>query len=110
MDSAVLVGPDEDGIADALDAEGVAVARVEGIATRPDLEDAGILEADLLVVTDVDQATTIPIAADLRPGLKIVVYDRVSLPEFVSAQTDLAVDPELLGPEDVAEALVDDGP
>lgn len=109
MDSAVLVGPDEDGLGHALEGAGVEVAHVEGIATRPDLEDAGILEADLLVVTDVDQATTIPIAADLRPELRIVVYDRVSLPEFVSAQTDLAVDPELLGPVDVAEALVDDG-
>lgn len=109
MDTAVLVGPDPDGIAEALSDAGVGVTAVEGIATRPDLEEAGILEADLLVLTDVEQATVVPIATDLRPELRIVVYDRSSLPEFVSAQTDLAVDPELLGPEDVAEALVDDG-
>lgn len=109
MDTAVLVGPDPDGIAEALSDAGVGVTAVEGIATRPDLEEAGILEADLLVLTDVEQATVVPIATDLRPELRIVVYDRSSLPEFVSAQTDLAVDPELLGPEDVADALVDDG-
>jgi hypothetical protein len=108
MTRAVLVGPDGDGLGDALTAAGVEVARVGDAATRPDLEEAGIVDADLLVVTDVEEATTIPIATDLNPDVRAVVYDRAALPEFVSAQTDLAVDPELLGPADVAEALAED--
>ncbi|AGN01094.1 CTP synthetase [Salinarchaeum sp. Harcht-Bsk1] len=108
MTTAVLVGPDADGLGDALEDVGVTVTRVGDVATRPDLEEAGILDADLLVVTDVEEATTIPIATDLNPDVRAVVYDRAALPEFVSAQTDLAVDPELLGPADVAEALVED--
>jgi len=108
MTTAVLVGPDADGLGDALGAVGVAVTRVADVVTRPDLEEAGIVDADLLVVTDLEQATTIPIATDLNGDVRVVVYDRAALPEFVSAQTDLAVDPELLGPEAVAEALVED--
>lgn len=108
MTRAVLVGADEDGLGDALTAAGVEVTRVGEAATRPDLEEAGIVDADLLVVTDVEEATTIPIATDLTPDIRAVMYDRAALPEFVSAQTDLAVDPDLLGPEDVAEALAED--
>ncbi|GAB3691719.1 hypothetical protein GCM10028857_29450 [Salinarchaeum chitinilyticum] len=107
MTRAVLVGPDADGLGDALEAVGVVVTRVGDVATRPDLEEAGIVDAELLVVTDVEEATTIPIATDLNPDIRAVMYDRAALPEFVSAQTDLAVDPELLGPEDVAEALAE---
>ncbi|WP_248518060.1 DUF7126 family protein [Salinarchaeum laminariae] len=108
MTSAVLVGPDADGLGDALEDAGVTVTRVEDVGTRPELEEAGIVDADLLVVTDVEEATTIPIATDLNPDVRAVVYDRAALPEFVSAQTDLAVDPELLGPEDVADALAEE--
>lgn len=105
--NAVVVGPDVDAMADALRAEGVDVTTVDDVPTRPDLEEAGIMDADLLVVTDVDLATTIPIAVDLNPDLRVVVYDRQSLPEFVSAQTDLAIDPDLLEPSAVAEELAD---
>jgi hypothetical protein len=102
---AVIAGADGDGLGDALEAEGVEVTRVEGIATAESLEAAGIDDADLFVLTDVDDATAVPVAKDRNPGLRIVFYARESLPEFVSGQADLAVDPELLGPDVVAEEL-----
>lgn len=105
--NAVLVGPDEDDLADALREFDVDVTTIAGQATRPDIEEAGVVEADLLLVTDVEQATIIPIATDLVPEIRAVVYDRSSLPEFVSGQTDLAVDPELIEPGALAEALVE---
>ncbi|QSG04164.1 DUF7126 family protein [Natranaeroarchaeum sulfidigenes] len=102
---AILAGPDPDGLGEQLREQGVELGRIEGIATRPKLEEAGAHRADLFVLTDVEQATAIPIAKDLNDEVRAVVYDRQSLPEFVSAQTDLAVDPELLGAETVAEEL-----
>lgn len=104
--AAIVAGPDDDGIGDALEAEGASVARVTGVLTRPQLEEAGILEADLYVLTDVGQATTIPIVCDLNGGVRTVVYARRTVPEFVKGQLDLAVDPRLIDPSVVAEELV----
>ena len=104
---AVFAGSDHAGLAAALRAEGVDVTTIDGIATRPALEDAGIVDATLFVLTDVGQATAIPIARDLTDELRIVVYSRDSLPDFVSAQEVMALDPDLLDPETVADELVD---
>lgn len=101
----VTVGSDPEGLVSALQKQGATVTAVEGTATRADVEAAGIMDADLFVLTDIDQATMIPIVKDLRPELRVVVYTRASLPDFVSAQTDLAIDPALLGPHPVAEEL-----
>lgn len=105
MTTAVFVGPDKHGLADALADQGVAVTHVEGIASRPALEEAGIHDADLLVLTDVGQATAIPIARDLVDDLRVVVYAGDALPEFVSAMEVVRVDPALLSAEAVAEEL-----
>ncbi|MFC4248639.1 CTP synthetase [Natribaculum luteum] len=104
---AIVAGSDDDGIADALEAEGVDVERLEGVVSRPALEDAGIVEADLYVLTDVGQATTIPIAIDLNDDLRTVVYSRDTIPEFVKGQLDLSVDPRLVEPAVAAEELTD---
>ena len=104
---AIVAGPDEDGIADALEAAGVDVTRLTGVLSRPTLEEAGIVDADLYVLTDVAEATTIPIARDLTDELRTIVYARDTVPEFVRGQLDLAVDPRLVDPEIVAEELVD---
>ena len=101
----VFAGHDDDGLVERLEVEGNEVTLVEDIATRPALEEAGIVDADLFVLTDVGQATAVPIAKDLNEGLRVVIYSRDSLPEFASAQVDLAVDPDLLGPDAVAEEL-----
>lgn len=104
-ETAVVAGPDADGLGDALEAEGVTVRRIDGVANRPALEDADIAAAGLFVLTDVGQATAIPVALDIADELRVVVYARESLPEFAKGQADLLVDPELLDPETVAEEL-----
>ena len=102
---AVLAGLDPAGLGDALEAEGVEVARVEGLLTAAVLDEAGVADADLFVLTDLDEATAIPVVKDRNPDVRIVVYSHDSLPGFVSGQTDLAMDPELFGVDMVAEEL-----
>jgi hypothetical protein len=102
---AVLAGPDGDGLGDALETNGVDVTRVGGVLTADALDGAGVGEADLYVLTDLDEATSVPVAKDLNPDIRVVVYSRDSLPDFVSGQTDIAMDPDLFGVEMVAEEL-----
>ena len=102
---AIVVGPDRS-IVDALEAEGVEVTRIEGLATGDSLAEAGVDDADLLVITNDEEATAIPVATERNPDLKTVAYTTDSMPEFVKGVLDLAVDPALLDPETVAEELV----
>lgn len=104
---AIVVGPDN-GLAEQLRERGVETTRIEGLADRPALEDAGIVDADMFVLTDVGQATAIPVARDLTEDLRIVVYAYDTVPEFVRGQPALIVDPNLLDPDAVAEELVAD--
>ena len=106
MSRVVVAGADPDGLGAALEEHGAEVSRAEGTANRPALEEAGIVEADLLVVTDAGLATSISIAKDLNPDLRVVVYTRDSVPEFVKGQAGHILDPELLSVEAVAEELV----
>jgi hypothetical protein len=106
MTTAVLCGPDEDGLGDALGAAGVDVRRIDDRATRPALEDAGIHDADLFVLTDLTEATAVPVARDLNDDLRTVVYASDGLPEFLSGSEVLKMDPRLLGAEAVAEELL----
>ncbi len=103
--TAVVAGPDSDGLGDALEAQGMTVNRVDGIANLPALEDAGIEQAELYVLTDVGQATSIPVVVDLVGEIRVVVYSRESLPEFAKGQADLLIDPDLLDATTVAEEL-----
>ncbi|WP_435076314.1 DUF7126 family protein [Halococcus sp. AFM35] len=107
MNKTVLAGPDPDGLGDALEAEGMGVARIDGIANGSALEDAGIDGASLFVLTDVGQATAIPVAVDLVDEIRVVVYARESLPEFAKGQADLLLDPALFDAETVAEELTE---
>ena len=100
----IVAGPDEHGIAAATEAEGHEVTRVD-VANRPALEEAGVLEAGAYVLTEVRQATSIPVAFDLNEDLKVVVYATDSLPDFARGQADLVVDPQLLDPDAVAAEL-----
>lgn len=101
----ILVGPDEDGLGDALREEGVEVSHIEEFATRPALEETGITEADTLVLTDTDDATAVPIAKNLNEDVRVVVYTDNDLPDFARGQTDFILDPDLLSAEAVAEEL-----
>jgi hypothetical protein len=105
MSMTILTGPDDAGLGDALTDLDVEVVRIDGVTTREKLLDAGIEGADTLVLTDVRDATAIPVAKDDNPDVRVVVYAEDSLPEFARGQADLAVDPDLLGPDVVAEEL-----
>ncbi|PSQ18274.1 CTP synthetase [Halobacteriales archaeon QS_8_69_26] len=100
----VVVGPDR-GLGGAFEDLGVEVARVEGVAVLDRLEEAGIEDAAVLVLTDVEEASTVPGARSVNPDLRVVVYDGRTLPEFVRPTVDLAIDPELMDPDVVAEEL-----
>jgi hypothetical protein len=102
---AVFAGPDSDGLAAALRDRDVDVTEIDTIANRPALEEAGIHEADLFVLTDVGQATAIVVARDINPDVRVVAYTADSLPEFVSGQTVVAMDPQLLDADAVADEL-----
>jgi Trk K+ transport system NAD-binding subunit len=106
MTTAVVAGTDPDGLGEALEAEGATVIRVVGIASADSLDEAGIDDADLLVLTDMDDATAISVAKELNPDVRVVTYSRDSLPEFARGQADLAVDPELLAVDVVAEEII----
>ena len=104
----VLIGDDE-ALLSALEAEGARVRRIGGVASGRALTDAGIEEADLLVLTDVSEATAIPVARELNGGVRIAVYAEDTLPEFAQPLADIAVDPDLLPADVVAEELVGNG-
>jgi Trk K+ transport system NAD-binding subunit len=106
--NAILVGPDR-GLGEALESADVSLARIDGPGTGGALESAGVGGADLLVVTDVGEATAVPIAKEANPGITAVIYAPDTMPEFVRGQVDLAVDPELLAPDVVATELATDG-
>lgn len=101
----VFVGPDR-GLGSALEAHGATVIRVSAPATAQALGEADIQSADLLVISDTTEATAVPVAHELNPAVRVVVYSPDSLPEFVSGQVDLVVSPAVLDAEAIAEELV----
>ena len=103
----LIAGDDPDELGAALESHGAAVTYVDGTANRPALEEAGVLDAAVLVITDVGLATSIVVANDLNTNLRIVVYSRDSLPEFVKGLAGHILDPNLLDPETVAEELTE---
>ncbi|MFT4905131.1 MAG: Trk K+ transport system NAD-binding subunit [Natronomonas sp.] len=106
MSKVVIVGSDPDNVTEALEERGADVAHADGTANRPALEEAGIVDADLLVVTDAGLATAITVANDLNPDLRVVIYAHDSVPEAFKGQAGHIIDPELLGSETLAEELV----
>jgi Trk K+ transport system NAD-binding subunit len=103
-ETVIVVGTDDHDMATAIDEAGFAVTSVD-IGNRPALEEAGIVEAGVFVLTEVEQATAVPVAKDLNQDLKVVVYTDDSLPDFARGQTDLVLDPALFDPSAVAEEL-----
>lgn len=107
--SVVVAGPDERGLGDALAGLGASVSRLDGVVTADRLAEAGVDDADVYVLTDVGEATSIPVVAERNPEARLVVYSDDSLPEFVRGVTDLAVDPALVDATILAEELLLDG-
>ena len=108
VSNAIVAGPDEHGLGEELTALGVSVTRVDGLVTASTLDDADVADADLFVLTDVEEATGIAVAKERNSDVYVVTYASRSLPEFVATVADLAVDPDLLDPETVAEELTGD--
>lgn len=104
MTTALIIGPDR-GLTDAFESNAIETVHTEEIATGAWLESVDVATADLLVITDVSQATLIPVAKDAHPGIRVVVYSPDTLPEFARGQVDFSVDPALLSPRIVAEEL-----
>lgn len=102
----ILAGPDEHGLGDALEARGATVVRIPGIVNGETLAEAGIETATILVLTDLGEASAIPVAKERNPDVRAVSYSDRTLPEYAKAQADLAVDPALLSPDVVAEELL----
>ncbi|WP_135662537.1 DUF7126 family protein [Halorhabdus rudnickae] len=100
----LVAGADENAIADAIRAEGHEVTVLD-IGDGESLENADIENADVYVLTEMSQATSIAVAKDHNPSVRVVVYAEGSLPEFATRQADLMIDPALLDPEAVAEEL-----
>ena len=101
---ALIAGTDEYAIEAPIRAEGHDVTTVE-IGDSDSLEAAGIAAADVYLLTEMSQATSIAIAKEHNPDVRVVVYAEGSLPEFATPQADLVVDPALLDPATVAEEL-----
>lgn len=104
---AIIAGPDR-GLRTQLEAQNVTVTAIDGVITRDDLVDARVAAADLIVFTDVREASAVPVARTDNPDVRVVIYDDRPMPEFVRGQVDLAVDPNLLDPKTVAEELARD--
>lgn len=102
---AIVAGTDEYGIGEQLEREGAEVVRLENPVFGAQLADAGIETTDLYVITEGDEAISVPLAKEQNPDVRAVFYGNGSLPESVSAVVDLAVDPALLDATAVAEEL-----
>ena len=106
MSNVVIAGADPDGLGAAFERHGATVTHAEGTADRAALEDAGIVDADVLAVTDAGLATSVTVALERNSDLRIVMYTRDSVPEFISGQVGHIVDPALLDADTVAEELL----
>lgn len=102
----LLVGPDDRGLEDAFAGLECTVTRLTDVATADSLMEADVEAADVLVLTDSSDATAVPIALEQNPELRTVIYSPHGIPEFVRGQLDLALDPQILTAEAVAEELV----
>lgn len=102
----IVTGPDEHDLTAELEAHGAVVARINGIVNGETLDEAGIEDSAILVLTDLGEASAIPVAKERNPGVRAVSYSHQTLPEYVKGQADLAVDPDLLSPDVVAEELL----
>ncbi|WP_277555212.1 DUF7126 family protein [Halobaculum limi] len=103
--SAIVAGPDTEGLGTELESLDVPVTRIDGPVTGGRLDDAGIEETSLFVLTDLEEATGIAVAKERNPDVRAVVYSTDSLPEYAKGQADLAVDPDLLTADVVADEL-----
>ena len=104
MSQVVLTGPDEYDVGEAISDAGHDLTRVD-VGTRDALAAAGIETAEVYVLTEFEQATSIPLAREHNPEVTVLAYADGSLPDFARGQVDLVLDPALFDPETVAAEL-----
>lgn len=107
MSDIILLGSDPFDLGLRLEAASFEVSKLDGYPTGVDLETVGITDALVLLVTDVKLASLIPVAREQNETIQVVLYTDDRLPPFASAQADLAVDPELVDPDEFVEAVID---
>jgi hypothetical protein len=100
----VVVTPPNQDLQNALEAADVEYHSVED-PTGEELEAADVATAGTVVLTDVGQATAIPIVKDLNPDISVVVFSAGTIPPFARPQADLIVDPALVDAETLAAEL-----
>ncbi len=106
MSQVVVAGRDASGFGERLEEAGATVTRVAGPITTSALEEAGIATADVFVLTDVSEATGIPIARERNGSIRIVVLDDAAVPDFAAHQADLVLSPGELDEAIVVDALL----
>lgn len=107
MSEVIVLGVDEHGLTELLAEAGVGATRLDGRPVGADLADAGVETAGALVVTDASLASLIAVARERNADIAVVLYAANRLPPFASAQADLSVDPDLVAPAEIVEAIVD---
>jgi hypothetical protein len=100
----IVSGPDEQDIAAAIAEEDHDVTAVD-IANMETLETVGISRTDVYVLTEFEQATSISLAKEANPDVRVLAYAEGSLPDFARRQADLVLDPALFDTTEVAEEL-----
>lgn len=101
----VVSGPDPHDLSGELSTHLQDVRFIDDVLSRDSLSSIGIAEADTFVLTDLEQATAIPIAHDINRDVRLVIFARGRVPDFVRAQLDIAIDPRAVTVEVVAEEL-----
>lgn len=107
MSEVIVVGPDEYGLTGRFSDAGVEAVQLDDRPIGSDLTAAGIAEAGALVVTDAGLATLVSVAKEHNDRLTVVFYARGGLPPYASRQADVAVDPQLVTPDELVEAVID---
>lgn len=107
MTHVIIAGPDSRNLASALKAAGATVSGVPAPVTGTALDEAGLAETSLFVLTDHEEATAIPIVRERRPDLPVVVYTAAGVPDFASHLADLILDPDAMDQAVVVEELLD---
>ena len=107
MTNIIVTTPDDADIAAALEEADASVTVIDHPITGPKLEDAGIDDTSLFILTDPAEATAIPLTRELNADIRIVVYGATGLPEFATHQADLVLSSDAIDQAVVVEELLD---
>ena len=101
----IIIGPDDAGLGAAFRDRSASVKHIAEFASQRTLRAAGVADAAVLVLTDVAQATAIPVARECAPDITVLVYSDSSLPEFAAPLADYIIDPAAIPPSVVVDEI-----